>query len=71
MAMISERRPLFFFGLEGIILLTLGIIAGARVLQGLSVSGVLPIGTALITVLLLTVGILSIFTGIILHVLKR
>jgi len=70
-AMISERRPLFFFGLSGGILLILGIIAGSRVLQSLSASGVLPVGTALVSVLLSIIGAFSLFTGIILHVLAR
>ncbi len=70
-AMISERRPLFFFGLSGGILLILGIIAGSRVLQILSASGVLPVGTALVSVLLSIIGAFSLFTGIILHVLTR
>jgi len=70
-AMISERRPLFFFGLGGGILLILGIIAGSRVLQTLSASGVLPVGTALLSVLLSIIGAFSLFTGIILHVLAR
>jgi glycosyltransferase involved in cell wall biosynthesis len=70
-AMISERRPLFFFGLGGGILSIIGLIAGVRVLQLLSTSSTLPVGTALISVLFLTIGILSIFTGIILHVLIR
>jgi len=70
-AMISERRPLFFFGLSGGILLILGIIAGSRVLQILSASGVLPVGTALVSLLLSIIGAFSLFTGIILHVLAR
>ena len=70
-AMISERRPLFFFGLGGGILIILGIIEGGRVLQILSASGVLPVGTALVSVLLSIIGAFSLFTGIILHVLAR
>jgi len=70
-AMISERKPLFFFGLSGGILLILGIIAGSRVLQILSASGVLLVGTALVSVLLSIIGAFSLFTGIILHVLAR
>jgi glycosyltransferase involved in cell wall biosynthesis len=70
-AMISERKPLFFFGIGGGILSIIGLIAGVRVLQLLSTSSTLPVGTALISVLFLTIGILSIFTGIILHVLIR
>jgi len=71
MAMISERRPLFFFGVGGGILLALGLTAGGRVLQILSTSSVMPVGTALISALLLIIGVLSIFTGIILHTLTR
>ena len=71
LAMISERRPLFFFGLGGGILTILGVIAGARVLWVFSASGIIPLGTGLVSVLLLTVGIFSIFTGIILYVLAR
>ena len=69
--MISERRPLFFFGLGGILLVILGIIAGVRVLQILSITGALLFGSALISALLLIVGVFSIFTGIILHELAR
>ena len=70
-AMISERKPLFFFGLGGLILVILGLIAGGRVLQIVDVSGALPVGTALVSVLLSIIGAFSIFTGIILHVLAR
>ena len=70
-AMISERRPLTFFGLSGSILTTLGVIAGIRALQLFAASGIIPIGTTLVTVLFLTIGIFSIFTGLILHVLVK
>jgi len=70
-AMISERKPLFFFGLGGLILVILGLIAGGRVLQIVDASGALPVGTALVSVLLSIIGAFSIFTGIILHVLAR
>lgn len=69
MVMISERRPLFFFGLGGSILIVLGFIAGVRTLYLYSIQGVLPPGNALLSVLLLTIGIFSLFTGIILHTL--
>jgi len=69
LAMISERRPLFFFGLGGSILAALGLIAGVMTLNILSAGGIMPTGTALLSVLLLTIGVFSIFTGIILHTL--
>ncbi len=71
LAMISERRPLFFFGLGGSIMAALGLIAGVRTLYLFSIHGILPPGNALLSVLLLTIGIFSIFTGIILHTLAR
>ncbi|MEE9398782.1 MAG: glycosyltransferase family 2 protein [Dehalococcoidales bacterium] len=70
-AMISERRPLFFFGLSGIIFTVIGIATGVRVVQILSSSGILHVGTALVSILLLIIGILCVFTGIILHVLVK
>lgn len=71
MVMISERRPLLFFGLCGGIFIVLGIVAGVIVLQILFTSQMLHVGTALISMLLITVGILSISTGIILNVLVK
>ncbi len=71
MVMISERRPLLFFGLVGGILIGLGIVAGAGVARTYYASLVLATGTALIAILLVTIGVLSIFTGIILNVLVK
>jgi membrane-bound ClpP family serine protease len=71
LVMISERKPLFFFGLGGTILIILGLISGVRVLQLYSVSKILPIGTTMVSVLFLIIGAFSIFTGIILHVITR
>jgi glycosyltransferase involved in cell wall biosynthesis len=71
LAMILERKPLFFFGLSGAVLIILGLIAGFVVLQVLATSGVLPVGTTMLSVLFLIIGAFSIFTGLILHVLSR
>ncbi len=71
MSMISERKPLFFFGLIGFALMVVGFFAGMRVLSTLSAGGAMPIGTALLSVLFITVGVLSMFTGMILYVLVR
>lgn len=70
-AMISERRPLFFFGLGGVILVVLGFLAGIRVLNIASGGGGIATGTALVSILLLIIGVFSVFTGIILDVLTR
>lgn len=71
LVMISERKPLFFFGLGGAILIIVGLITGVRVLQILSTSGVLPVGTTLVAVLFLVIGAFSVFTGIILRALSK
>jgi glycosyltransferase involved in cell wall biosynthesis len=71
MVMISERRPILFFGLCGGISIALGIIAGVMVIKTYYASYVLAMGTALVSMLFITIGMLSIFTGIILSVLVR
>lgn len=71
MAMISEKRPLLFFGLGGGISILLGIIAGLAVVRTLFAAQVLNVGTALISMLLMTIGMLSVFTGLILNVLSK
>lgn len=71
MVMISERKPLLFFGLMGGILFALGIVFGIIVVQTLYAEQILQVGSALISMLLITVGTLSIFTGVILDVIVR
>jgi len=71
MVMISQRRPLFFFGLAGGILLVVGLIIGFRVINIAATTGNLAIGSTVLTTLLIIAGILSIFTGIILNALTR
>jgi glycosyltransferase involved in cell wall biosynthesis len=71
MVMISQRRPLFFFGLAGGVLLVVGLIIGFRVLHIAATTGELAIGSAVLTALFIIAGILSIFTGIILNALTR
>jgi glycosyltransferase involved in cell wall biosynthesis len=68
--MISQRRPLFFFGLAGGVLLLIGFIIGIRVLHIATTTGDLALGSAVLTALLIIAGILSIFTGIILNALS-
>ncbi|MCK4862813.1 MAG: glycosyltransferase family 2 protein [Dehalococcoidales bacterium] len=71
MAMISERKPLFFFGIVGGILALAGLLAGIRTLNIIQDIGVMPIGTVLLSVLFFIVGIFCVFTGIILHTLSK
>jgi glycosyltransferase involved in cell wall biosynthesis len=69
--MISQRRPLFFFGLAGGILLVVGLIIGFKVLYIATTTGGQAIGHTILTTLLIIAGMLSIFTGIILNALTR
>ena len=72
MVMISQRRPLLFFGICGGISIALGLAAGAIVIRNFYfVSNVLATGTALISMLLITVGVLSVVAGVILDVLVK
>ena len=71
LVMISHRRPLFFFGLAGGILLVAGFIIGFRVLKIATATGEVAIGSTVLTTLFIIAGILSIFTGIILNALSR
>jgi len=69
--MISQRRPLFFFGLAGVILLVIGLIIGIRVINIAAATGNLAIGSTILTTMFIIAGMLSIFTGIILNTLSR
>ena len=69
--MISQRRPLFFFGLAGIILLVIALVIGIRVITIASATGNLAIGSTILTTMFIIAGMLSIFTGIILNALNR
>ncbi len=71
LSMISEQRPLFFFGLAGIVCLIIGLIFGIRVVNMFSANGILPVGNTLLSVLFLVIGSFSVFTGLILRVLTR
>ena len=69
--MISERRPLLFFGIGGAILIAAGIFTGIKVINILYTRGGLAIGTALVSGMLIIIGMFSAFTGVILFVLTR
>ena len=70
-AMILERRPLFFFGLGGAVLTLLGFLAGMRMIGIVSGGEEVATSTVLVSVLLLAIGIFSIFTGVIRHQLIK
>jgi glycosyltransferase involved in cell wall biosynthesis len=72
MVIISERRPLLFFSLFGSIFLAIGLAAGIMVIRIYYFgANVFATGIALVSILFITVGMLTVFTGIMLNVLIR
>ncbi len=70
-SLISERRPLFFFGVPGTVLLLIASYLAIIILKTFYASGELAVGYSFLVVLLAIVGILSIFIGIVLHVMRK
>jgi len=68
--LVGVRRPLFFFGYPGLISLVMGVLLGAYVTYVQQTYSELAIGYGLITVLLLLIGLLSVFTAVILHSIR-
>src|SRR2546421_8476506 len=69
--LVSEKRPLFFFGISGAVLLLVAAALGVFLLQVYYATRAFAIGYAFIVVLFGIVGIVSIFIGITLNALKR
>jgi len=61
------EHSLLFFGVPGLIIFSLGLFLGWRVYQIYTTSGVFPTGSALVTIILLIIGMLLGITGLILH----
>ncbi len=68
--LVSRRMPLFFFGTPGLVALGFGLWEGWQTVSFYEERGEFYMGPALIAVLLCIVGVLSIFTGLILHTIK-
>ncbi|MCC7371777.1 MAG: glycosyltransferase family 2 protein [Chloroflexi bacterium] len=67
MRLIGQHHPLLFFSLPGLIILLAGLGLGMFVVDRYTNYGQLAVGYGLITVLLLVVGHVSFFAGVILH----
>jgi glycosyltransferase involved in cell wall biosynthesis len=68
--LIGEHRPLLFFSVPGLVVLLAGLLLGFQVVRIYDATQQLAIGYALITVLLVIVGVLSLFVGIMLHAIR-
>ena len=68
---ISESRPLFFFGVAGATITIIGLIFGANVLYVANAGRGVAVGSALVSVLFIVIGVFSVFTGLILQAIRR
>jgi glycosyltransferase involved in cell wall biosynthesis len=65
--LVGQKRPLFFFGYPGVLSMVLGLLLGLRVADIQRSTGDLAVGYALLTVLFVVMGLLGLFTAVILH----
>jgi len=65
--LVGQIRPLLFFGLTGVGVFLLGVALGLYIVDIYARTKTLAIGYGLITVMLCVVGMLLVFTGLILH----
>jgi glycosyltransferase involved in cell wall biosynthesis len=68
--LVGQYRPLLFFGLPGAIVLVLGLLWGAWVVNIYQQTQTLAVGYALISIMLAILGSLGLFAGIILHSIR-
>jgi glycosyltransferase involved in cell wall biosynthesis len=67
LALISQRRPLLFFGVPGVVLLSIGMVMSLIVINTFNSVGTLATGYAMISILCIIVGFLGVFTGLTLN----
>lgn len=70
LVLVVQHRPLFFFSVPGVISLVVAALFGAGVIYSYSVSQTLAVGSMLLFVLFMLMGLFFIFTGIILWALR-
>lgn len=68
--LISQGRPLLFFGGAGVGLLALGLLLGTHVVRVYEQTTMLAVGYAMITVLLTIIGVLALFVGLMLNAMQ-
>jgi len=67
----SEKRPLLFFGVAGAVFTIIGLIFGANVLRIANAGRGIAVGSALMSVLFIVIGVFSMFTGLILNAIRK
>lgn len=67
LSLVGQYRPLFFFGLTGLLLMVIGLGWGLYVVDILERTGRLAVGSAILSAIFAIMGMISLSTGIILH----
>jgi hypothetical protein len=69
--LVAQKRPLLFIGLPGFVLVVLGLLLGIHTLQYYNVTHVFLVSYAILVSILLIVGVLGMFIGLMLNVLPN
>lgn len=68
--LVSQNRPLFFFGGTGFVIALVGLVLGVVVVDRYNTYQTLAVGYALLSIFLALIGIQTLFTGIVLHTIR-
>jgi len=68
--LVGERHPMTFLGLPGLVLLCVGLYGWIWVINRYAEVQTLPTGTALVSTILLLIGIFAVFAGLILFTIS-
>jgi len=68
--LVGERHPMTFLGLPGLVLMFLGLYGWIWVINRYAEVQTLPTGTALVSTILLLIGIFAVFSGLILFTIS-
>lgn len=70
LGLVARRRPLAFLGFPGVVLVAVGVVVGLWVVSIVSHGHAIPLGTAILSSLLIITGFLLGMTGVILNSLE-
>jgi len=68
--LVGERHPMTFLGLPGLVLVCVGLYGWIWVINRYAEVQTLPTGTALVSTILLLIGIFAVFSGLILFTIS-
>jgi glycosyltransferase involved in cell wall biosynthesis len=68
--LVGQARPLLFISMPGLVLLAVGVLLGLMVVNIYADNRQLAVGYGLVTVLLIVLGVLGLFAGIMLHSIR-